>query len=318
MPTPSSPSKSAFCSLYSLDHHEPLYATAMPTRFFFLLEYPFPWGNRAFEESDIAEEVKRHLKAMTKEIPESKLLLIKRGNRARKEFNFYFAIAGEEQPALYAFRFHQYAQLLDLDWAKLVEGGDANLEERRAGKHLLLVCTNGKRDLCCAKFGLPTLRAATEYLSRDPNWEVWQSSHVGGHRFAPNVLALPWGLLFGRVFPPEVGSLIEDLKNKQVSLHLLRGRTCWEAHVQAAEAHLRRKTEEYKIDAYRLTSTSQLAPDRWEVRFSETSGNRKHTLTIQREAESEQVFESCQFDKTTPIVNYVLMHHSWEETSPNA
>ncbi len=313
MSTRSSPPKPEFCSLYSLDHHEPLYASAMPTRFFFLLEVPFPWGSNALADSDLTEDVKKHLKAVTKEIPESKLLLIKRGNRTRKEFNFYFAIVGVERRALYGFRFHQYTQLLDLDLTKLVKGDDTNLEERRLAKHLLLVCTNGKRDLCCAKFGLPTLRAATEYLAGDPDWEVWQSSHVGGHRFAPNVLALPWGLLFGRVGSHEVGSLIDDLKKEQMNLHLLRGRTCWEAQVQAAEAHLRRETEEYKIDAYRLISTVQLASDRWEVRFSETSGRRKHTLIIQREVESKQVYESCQFDKTTSIVTYALIQHSWED-----
>ena len=50
-----------------------------------------------------------------------------------------------------------------------------------------LVCTNGKRDACCARDGLPVARALAA-LRPD---EAWECSHLGGHRFAANVALAP-------------------------------------------------------------------------------------------------------------------------------
>ena len=65
------------------------------------------------------------------------------------------------------------------------------------------VCTNGQRDLCCARFGLPTYAALRERVGE----RVWQTTHVGGHRFAPNVLTLPQAALYGRVQPADVDAV---------------------------------------------------------------------------------------------------------------
>ena len=45
---------------------------------------------------------------------------------------------------------------------------------------LLLVCTHGRRDACCAQFGRPTAMA----LARRYGTAVWETTHVGGDRFA--------------------------------------------------------------------------------------------------------------------------------------
>ena len=63
---------------------------------------------------------------------------------------------------------------------------------------LILVCTNGRHDQCCANLGRPLVRAL-----RDSPWadRVWECSHIGGDRFAANVVVLPDSLYFGRVEP---------------------------------------------------------------------------------------------------------------------
>ena len=60
---------------------------------------------------------------------------------------------------------------------------------------LILVCTHGKRDQCCGILG-GKLFAGLHSLR--PEW-IWQSSHLGGHRFAPTLLTLPDGMSYGRV-----------------------------------------------------------------------------------------------------------------------
>ena len=49
---------------------------------------------------------------------------------------------------------------------------------------LYLVCTHGKRNVCCARLGGPLAQALA---ARHPG-QVWETTHVGGHRFAANLV----------------------------------------------------------------------------------------------------------------------------------
>ena len=64
------------------------------------------------------------------------------------------------------------------------------------GERYVLVCTNGRHDPCCATYGRPIIRGL-----RTTKWadEVWECSHIGGDRFAGNVVLLPDSLYFGRL-----------------------------------------------------------------------------------------------------------------------
>jgi hypothetical protein len=59
----------------------------------------------------------------------------------------------------------------------------------------LLVCTNAKRDQCCAVLGRPLAAFLSGRAGGDE--QVWETSHTSGHRFAPTYLSLPDGYLFG-------------------------------------------------------------------------------------------------------------------------
>lgn len=71
----------------------------------------------------------------------------------------------------------------------------------------LLVCTNARRDQCCALVGRP-IAAAVAALAPG---RVWECSHLGGHRFAPTVLALPTGQVLARVGTSLAQQALEDL-----------------------------------------------------------------------------------------------------------
>src|SRR5262249_39352173 len=64
---------------------------------------------------------------------------------------------------------------------------------------------------------------------------VWQSTHVGGDRFAGNVVVLPHGLYYGRVGPREVAGLVAAHAGGRIDLARYRGRSAWPFAVQAAE-----------------------------------------------------------------------------------
>ena len=93
------------------------------------------------------------------------------------------------------------------------------------------VCTNAKRDLCCAKFGRPTYAAIHRAL---PD-RVWQTTHVGGHRYAPNILELPSANLYGRVFVKDVPEFLAITEKKETAWQFLRGNCALTEVAQTAQ-----------------------------------------------------------------------------------
>ncbi len=59
----------------------------------------------------------------------------------------------------------------------------------------MMVCTHSQVDLACGKFGTPLYRQLRkEYASASARQlRVWQSTHFGGHQFAPTLVDLPHG-----------------------------------------------------------------------------------------------------------------------------
>jgi hypothetical protein len=96
---------------------------------------------------------------------------------------------------------------------------------------LLLVCTHGRRDRCCARFGVPLAR---ELAVRYPG-QVWETTHVGGHRFAANLVILPHGLYYGPVDSAAARGAIEAYERGEIAADRYRGRAGQDSEVQEAE-----------------------------------------------------------------------------------
>jgi hypothetical protein len=105
----------------------------------------------------------------------------------------------------------------------------------RHGEPLFLVCTHGRRDPCCAERGRPLARA----LSAAYPEQTWECSHMGGDRFAGNLLCLPHAISYGRVAPEDAATIATEYLLGQLDLAHLRGRGTYPFAVQAAEWHLR-------------------------------------------------------------------------------
>jgi hypothetical protein len=110
------------------------------------------------------------------------------------------------------------------------------------------VCTHGRHDACCAERGRPVAAA----LTASHPAETWEISHMGGDRFAANMVVLPEGLYYGRLDPGTASQVAELHEQGRVDLTRLRGRSTYPMHVQYAEIALRRHLEEDRLDAVRL------------------------------------------------------------------
>ena len=110
-----------------------------------------------------------------------------------------------------------------------------------------VVCTHGRHDRCCADRGRPVARAL-----REAGVDAWECSHVGGDRFAANVVSFPHGLYHGRVTPETAGDVVAAYRDGRIHPGGFRGRTTWSPASQQAEALLRRELDEWRVDAVTL------------------------------------------------------------------
>jgi hypothetical protein len=136
--------------------------------------------------------------------------------------------------------------LRELDLRALAAGRPAGFGEP-VTEPLLLVCTHGRRDACCAQFGRPTAVALAERFG-DP---IWETTHVGGDRFAANLVCLPYGTYHGQVFAADAVRVGGAALRGEVDLGHYRGRAGMPAAVQAADYFARRFTGERRVLAIR-------------------------------------------------------------------
>jgi hypothetical protein len=112
---------------------------------------------------------------------------------------------------------------------------------------LLLVCTHGRREVCCARFGRPVAVALAARFGP----LVWETTHVGGDEFAANLVLLPDGAYFGRLDPSRAVAVAEQALDGRVDLDAYRGTAGRSAAAQIAEWHLRRALGERSLHALR-------------------------------------------------------------------
>lgn len=222
------------CSDASAGRAEPLAGTASTVRSWLLLEHPGPWGRDAFVDGRHARDGFGPELAAVCRAAGVRPVLIRRIDRSDPARPRCFAIrSGPGRPRIERAELRSREDALALDLPALGRGERLGLDEHQAP--LFLVCTHGRHDACCAERGLPLARALAAALA-EPTWEC---SHIGGDRFAGNVIAFPHGLYFGRVRPEEAERVARAYLGGRLSLEHLRGRSCDPMPVQFADHELR-------------------------------------------------------------------------------
>jgi hypothetical protein len=262
-----------FCADVSRNDHEPLIATASRVERWLLVEYRSLWTHDAAGGSTLSTEVKQALRVWVDAERRSRLLFIRRRDRRHREgISAFVARSREKAVSLRRFELERYDDLLELP---LDEGGEP------VDRPLFLVCTHGKHDRCCARLGRPLYDSLAEVLEEE---HVWQCSHVGGDRFAGNLLVLPHGLYLGRVEPDEAWAVAEELLGGRIPLDRDRGRSCHTFPSQAAERAIREATGLTGFDELGFAGIARLGSG-WRVRFETVAGELWEARVERREGD---------------------------------
>jgi len=264
------PPSRPFCAETARDLGEPLAATASHIDHWLLVEYTGYWPYEPLDAAVFSGPLREHLAAQLAALRRARLLLIKPPGRRRGGApSVFFGRTTEEGGRFLSIDVASYDDLLHLD---LTDPAGEPMEHP-----LLLVCTHGIRDRCCARYGQALLRELAR--EADPEW-VWQATHVGGDRFAGNLVVLPEGLYYGRVGRAEVAPILASHVTGHIELSRYRGRSCYSFAVQAAEGHVRRATGLTAIADLRLLSARRNAHDRFTVELLAAPAATVHELEV--------------------------------------
>lgn len=258
------------CATASLGRADRLGGTASTVRAFLLLEHPGPWGADVLRDSRLPDGVGARLAAAARASRVRVLFIRRHGRRAATEGTRVFAayadpVAPWAETAVLA----GPGSALDLDLAELGAGRSPGLAPY--DDSLLCVCTHGRHDACCAERGRPV---ASSVAAAHPD-QTWEVSHVGGDRFAANLLVLPHGLYYGALEPRAALAVSGSHLTGHLDLDHLRGRSGLPMPVQAAELALRRQLGETREGALRFVGRTtreartlarfEVAGTTWEV-----------------------------------------------------
>lgn len=284
------------CATVSRSLDEPVSGTAATATTWLLLEQPGPWGAKALTSSHLDPALGRALEAAA-DGTGVRIALIRRPGRHADPGTppvrqVYAAHTVPGRVWLHGATTRDPRRLLDLDFAGLGAGDDRSFGAVLGGRPhqgdpLALVCTNGKRDRCCALLGRPL---ATELVASGVRG-VWEVTHLGGHRFAPTVLVLPYGYAYGRAEAHTVKEALHGVQEGRVVVEGCRGCSAWERPGQAAELAVRSAAGEYRAGVLSVVRTDATAPG-WEVTVRHADG-RRWRVTVARGTSLPPRPESC-------------------------
>lgn len=274
------------CSVAAAD--QPMAGTAATDAGFLLVEHPGPWGAKAVAESRLIPEETGTALAAEAAARGIRVQLIRRpGERTERR-----ALGAGGHPTFRVFLAHPATGRLDVqDLVARDElaGLDLDLAVRGAGWRphtagpLLLVCTNGRRDACCAEFGRPVAQAVAERLPE----ETWETTHLGGHRFAVAALTLPDGMSYGRIDAESGVAIVEATRRGEVVPAFLRGRTAYPPAVQAAEVALLERLDLVRADVLTLVAAST-SGNTTTVTFAGDDGHLEVTVEAEEQPPARQ------------------------------
>jgi hypothetical protein len=134
---------------------------------------------------------------------------------------------------------------------------------------------------------------------------IWESSHVGGDRFAGNLVCLPGGHYFGRVGPAEAARVVDRHLAGAIDLDHYRGCCVDPPVVQAAEWFARTATGLAGVDDLEVTGRDRLEGGVQAVRFAHPGGGLRVLLRATRTAEPRLL--TCHSARAEPPLGFDLL-----------
>ena len=250
---PDATGRPGLCSTFCRELREPLPGTAVVASGWVVVEQPGPWGAKAPTHSHLDPVFGGAFDEACKKA-DVRFGLIRSAGRhpdaIERSHQVYVASTVPGRTWLLGGSVGDPIDLNGLDLDAVRRGDQAAVIASLPAltpidEPVMLVCTNGKRDECCALLGRPLVTA----LAKRAPGRVWEANHLGGHRFAPTATVLPAGTMHGQLTAETAATVLAAAGRGETVLTGLRGRSTWTKRGQAADIAVRRLTGELALEA---------------------------------------------------------------------
>lgn len=265
------------CSIAARERGDVPVGTAVPARYWFLVGHPGPWPAKPIQAehlADVAEGLSAQLGRFG-----ARLQLVRRHGRLEGDL---VEADGDQPVFLVDVRRGLVGHATWQTPQDLVElaGRFDDLPDPSA-EPLFLVCTHGRKDVCCAIDG----RVVAAVLDDVLPGAVWETTHLGGDRFAGNAAILPEGSMYGRLDGDVASRVVLDHLDGRVDLDRWRGRCSWPAAAQVAVHDLLGSLPEARLADLPDPVVIPLGDDRWQVEVAVAGGvHRRQVIRTMSEA----------------------------------
>ncbi|WP_367048211.1 sucrase ferredoxin [Streptomyces sp. Je 1-332] len=262
-----------FCAEAARTRGDPLAGTAPHGSIWVLIEYEGGWPPNGFDGLRL-EPLTKGLVFAAAQAVRARILLVRRHGRRTPENSRRWAVLRQDSSGACRQQWGTWSR--DQDLAGIADAlsapGELGLPP------VVLVCTHGQHDTCCAVRGRPVGRALSE---RWPDL-VWECTHIGGDRFAANVVVAPDGVYYGGLDAPSSVTAVEEHLAGRIHGAHLRGYTDLFPPQQAAVAAVLRRFGPAGRHDYAVVETSR-EDNHWRIRLT---GRPPHPTTLDVEVHS--------------------------------
>lgn len=235
-PTPTRLSAQA-CSRQSSEVDEALAGTAPQAQMWILVEQPGPWGRKALHDSQLPISVAESLRSLDAQ-PDIKVLLARHPSRPSRSDSVdrYVWVSRSDGNVSTLFQAHvaDVSELEAMSFARIASG-ILGSEFRQIPERFAFVCTHSGRDACCAVLGRGLIDRSLPNFTGIESQQVWECSHIGGHRFAPTALLAPINTVVGRCDAHTIHAWVET---GHVVARDMRGASWLDPPSQAVHAYI--------------------------------------------------------------------------------
>ena len=304
------------CSADSRALDEPLPGTASFAKAVVVIEQSGPWGREALTQSHLDAGVAAELARRVDGLPVKIFLARASGRHADIHVvpptqRVWAAVVHPAPPRWTSWTISDPTALRDLDLSALAAGVLPSGDGHQAPPATMFVCSNSKRDVCCAREG----RELAAELAADPIWRdrVWEISHLGGHRFAPTALVLPLGVVYGRLDVVSAWACLAAAEIGEILAEHQRGLMGLDPVAQAADIAVRERSGVHRADGVQVVEVLAGARggelDGWSVTATTADSTRWSVVVTQERGPDRR--ESCA-KLAVPMTYYraVILDHA--------
>jgi len=227
--------KSKFCSIVSRESREPIAGSAPFAEHFVFISWPKKfWGYEALEaKGGFPKGLKTWIKVNSKTYGKISIRLVSRAETNNEMSDifiypgkyFYPKIIPSNIPRILDFHFQQ--------------GLNSSNSFNKFKNDQIFICTHGRHDKCCSKYGQKLAEKMRHHVAnQNLKIEIWESSHLGGHRFAATLIDFPNGHSYGRLSPEEITIFFEYRNSNKIYIPAYRGSVFLSELEKVAEANI--------------------------------------------------------------------------------